>query len=103
VRSDCGTYIWVSMKLPLQCAVVSLYSAVKQRLKCNTGKLCDCLIQCLLTVVGGHHYQHLLQVHSDFPNALYYINAVDPGGSSVCSRLIAGSNRNADMEIRLLC
>jgi hypothetical protein len=32
-------------KLPLQCAVVSLYSVVKQRLKCNTGKVCNCLIQ----------------------------------------------------------
>jgi transposase len=37
--------------LPLQCAVVSLYSVVKQRLKCNTGKVCNCLIQFLLTVV----------------------------------------------------
>jgi hypothetical protein len=37
--------------MPLQCAVVSLYSAVKQRLKCNTGKVCNCLIQFLLTVV----------------------------------------------------
>jgi hypothetical protein len=44
-----GTYIWLSVsKLPLQCAVVSLYSVVKQRLKCNTGKLCNCLIQFLL-------------------------------------------------------
>jgi hypothetical protein len=52
VHSGYGTYIWLSVpKLPLQCAVVSLYSAVKQRLKCNTGKVCDCLIQGLLTVV----------------------------------------------------
>jgi hypothetical protein len=36
--------------LPLQCAV-SLYSVVKQQLKCNTGKACNCLIQFLLTVV----------------------------------------------------
>jgi hypothetical protein len=35
----------------LKCAVVSLYSVVKQRLKCNTGKVCNCLIQFLLTVV----------------------------------------------------
>jgi hypothetical protein len=35
----------------LQCAVVSLYSVVKQRLKYDTGKVCDCLIQFLLTVV----------------------------------------------------
>jgi hypothetical protein len=33
--------------LPLQCAAVSLYSVVKQRLKCNTGKVCNCLIQFL--------------------------------------------------------
>jgi hypothetical protein len=47
-----GTYIWLSVsKLPLQCAVVSLYSVVKQRLKFNTGKVCNCLIQFLLTVV----------------------------------------------------
>jgi hypothetical protein len=37
--------------LPLQCAAVSLYSVVKQRLKCNTGKVWDCLIQFLLTEV----------------------------------------------------
>jgi hypothetical protein len=35
----------------LKCAVVSLYSVVKQRLKCNTGKVCNCLIQFLLTLV----------------------------------------------------
>jgi hypothetical protein len=46
------TQIWLSVpKLPLQCAAVSLYSAVKQRLQCNTGKVWDCLIQFLLTVV----------------------------------------------------
>jgi hypothetical protein len=28
-----------------------MYSVVKQRLKCNTGKVCNCLIQFLLTVV----------------------------------------------------
>jgi hypothetical protein len=45
-------YIWLSVsKLPLQCAVVSLYTVVKQRLKCNTGKLCNCLIKFLLTMV----------------------------------------------------
>jgi hypothetical protein len=35
----------------LKCAVVSLYSVVKQRLKFNTGKVCNCLVQLLLTVV----------------------------------------------------
>jgi hypothetical protein len=33
------------------CAVVSLYSVVKQRLKRNAGKVCNCLIQFLLTMV----------------------------------------------------
>jgi hypothetical protein len=61
----------VVSKLPLKCAVVSLYSVVKQRLKCNTGKVCNCLIQFLLTMFRGHYFQHLLQVHIDFPNALY--------------------------------
>jgi hypothetical protein len=47
-----GTKIWLSeLKLPLKCAVVSLYSAIKQRLKCNTGKVCNYLIQFLLTMV----------------------------------------------------
>jgi hypothetical protein len=32
-------------------AVVSLYLVVKQRLKCNTGKGCNCLFQFLLTMV----------------------------------------------------
>jgi hypothetical protein len=36
---------------PLKCAVVWLYSVVKHRLKCNTGKACNCLIQFLLTMV----------------------------------------------------
>jgi hypothetical protein len=54
VHLSCGTYLytWLSVpKLPLQCAVVSLYSVVKQRLQCNTGKVCDCLIQFLPTAV----------------------------------------------------
>jgi hypothetical protein len=34
-----------------KCAVVSLYSVVKQQLECNTGKVCNCLIQFLLTMV----------------------------------------------------
>jgi hypothetical protein len=52
VHLGCGTQIWLSIsKLSLQCAVVSLYSVVKQRLKCNTGKVCNCLIQFLLSMV----------------------------------------------------
>jgi hypothetical protein len=37
--------------LSLKCAVVSLYLFVKQQLKCNTGKVCNCLIQFLLAMV----------------------------------------------------
>jgi hypothetical protein len=44
---------------PLECDVVSLYSVVKQRLKCKC-KVCNCLIQFLLTVSRGHHFQHPL-------------------------------------------
>jgi hypothetical protein len=56
-----GTYIWLSVsKLPLKCAVVSLYSVVKQRLKCNTGKECNCLIQVLLTLFHEKRIQRLL-------------------------------------------
>jgi hypothetical protein len=48
-----GTYIWLSVSnYPLKCAVVSLNSVVKQRLKCNTGEVCNCLIQFLLTMVN---------------------------------------------------
>jgi hypothetical protein len=34
----------------LYCGVVSLYSVVKHPSKCNTGKVCNCVIQFLLTV-----------------------------------------------------
>jgi hypothetical protein len=45
-------YICLSVsKLPPKCAVVSLYKVVKQRLKCTTGKVCNFLIQFLLTMV----------------------------------------------------
>jgi hypothetical protein len=44
--------MWLSVsKLPLKCAVVSLNSVVKQRLKCHTGKVFNCLIQFVLTMV----------------------------------------------------
>jgi hypothetical protein len=67
-----GTWNWLSVsKLMLKCAVVSLYSVVKQRLKCSTVKVCNCLIQFLLTMVLSVDFQHLLQVHSNFPKALY--------------------------------
>jgi hypothetical protein len=63
--------MWLSVsKLLLKCAVVSLYSVLKQRLKCNTSKVCNCLIQFLLTMVPSVEEHHLL-LHSDFLNALY--------------------------------
>jgi hypothetical protein len=37
--------------LPLKCAVVSLNSVVKERLNSNTDKVCNCLIQFLLTII----------------------------------------------------
>jgi hypothetical protein len=47
-----STWIWLSVsELPLKCAVVVLYSVVKQRLNCNMGKACNCLMQFLLTMV----------------------------------------------------
>jgi hypothetical protein len=57
------TYIWLPVsKLPLKCAVVSLYSVVKQRLKCNTGEVCNCLIPLLITVVLA--IEELVKSHS---------------------------------------
>jgi hypothetical protein len=40
-----------SIEVAVKCAVVSPYSVVKQRLKYNTGKVCNCLIKFLLTMV----------------------------------------------------
>jgi hypothetical protein len=39
---------YVDLVVSIEVAVVSLYSVVKQWLKCNTGKVCNCLIQVLL-------------------------------------------------------
>jgi hypothetical protein len=51
----------VSIEVAVEgCAVVSLYSVVKQRLKCNTGKVCNCLVQFLLTMVHEIRIQYLL-------------------------------------------
>jgi hypothetical protein len=94
-----GTEIWLSVaKLSLQCAVVSLYSVIKQWLKCNTGKVCNCLIQFLLTMVlsieecvflvecvfqEGSRYTNL--VHRPFPEKFPETNI--PHRNAVC-RLI---------------
>jgi hypothetical protein len=65
-----GTLIWLSvLKLLLKCDVVSLYSAVKQQLKCNTDEVCNCLIQFLCTMFLS--IEECVFVHSDFPKALY--------------------------------
>jgi hypothetical protein len=66
VHLGIGTYIWLSVsKLLLKCAVVSLYSVVKQWLKCNIGKVCNCLIRLVECVQAcldtrGHNFQNLL-------------------------------------------
>jgi hypothetical protein len=49
-ESHCALRLWtvdlvVSITLTLKCAVVSVYSVVKQQLKCNIGKAFNCLIQ----------------------------------------------------------
>jgi hypothetical protein len=67
----------VSIEVAVECAVVPLYLVVKQRLKCNTGKVCNCLMQFSFTMVLSVDFQHLLYVHSDFPNALYIRSAVN--------------------------
>jgi hypothetical protein len=41
----------VSNEVAVEVCVVSLFLVVKQRLKCNTGKVCNCLIQFLLIMV----------------------------------------------------
>jgi hypothetical protein len=41
----------VSIEVAVEVCLLSLYSVVKQRLKCNTGKVCNCLIQFLYTMI----------------------------------------------------
>jgi hypothetical protein len=50
----------VSIEVAVEIAVVSLYSVVKQRLKCNTSKVRNCLIHVLLTTVHEKQIHHLL-------------------------------------------
>jgi hypothetical protein len=63
-------HLVVSIEVAVEVCCCFTVSIVKQRLKCNTGKVCNCLIQFLLTMVRGHHLQHLLLVHNYFPNAI---------------------------------
>jgi hypothetical protein len=92
-------------KLPLKCAVVSLYSAVKQQLKCNTGKLFNCLTRVLLTVVlstdervflveyvfrEGNSYTNLVQkqfVEKFTETLLPHLNAVYRDGPRMLNEL----------------
>jgi hypothetical protein len=48
----------VSIEVAVKCAVVSLYSVVKQRLKCNTGKMCNFQIK----VEGAHHVVCMMNI-----------------------------------------
>jgi hypothetical protein len=59
----------VSIEVAVEVAVVSVYSVVKQWLKCNTVKVCNCLIQFLLTMVLSIEECGFL-VHSNFLKAL---------------------------------
>jgi hypothetical protein len=61
VHSGYGTYVdlIVSIEVAVAVCFVSLYSVVKQRLKCNTGKVCNCSIQVLLTMDLSIDFEHL--------------------------------------------
>jgi hypothetical protein len=65
-----STQIWLSVsKLLLKRAVVSQSSVVKQQMKCNTGKVCNCLIQCLLTVVVSNEECVFFLLNTSFEKA----------------------------------
>jgi hypothetical protein len=49
--------LFVSIEVAVDVAVVSLYSVVKQQLKRNTGKVCNCFIQFLLTMAHEKRIQ----------------------------------------------
>jgi hypothetical protein len=69
-----GTYICLSVsKLPLKCAVVSLYSVVKQRLKCNTGKVCNYLIQFILTIFISIEERVFISAQRLYERIVYFI------------------------------
>jgi hypothetical protein len=69
-----GTYIWLSVwNLPLKCAVDWLYSVVKRRLKCNTGKVCNCLIQFLLNMVPSIEERVFISAQRPFEHTLFQI------------------------------
>jgi hypothetical protein len=70
-----GKQIWLSVsKLLLKCDVVSLHSVVKQRLKCNNGKACNCLFQFLLTMVLSIEERVFISAQQLSKCTVYYAN-----------------------------
>jgi hypothetical protein len=53
-------------KLLLKCAVVSLYSVVKQRFKCNAGEVGKLFNSVLLTKVRGNYFQNVCKCTATF-------------------------------------
>jgi hypothetical protein len=64
-----------SIEVAVKCAVVSLDLLVKQRLKCNTGKVSNCLIQFLLTMVLSIE-ERIFLVEYGFQEGNRYIDLV---------------------------
>jgi hypothetical protein len=58
-----------ALNLPLKCAVVSLYTVFKQRLKCNTRKVCNYLIQFLLTMF--HEKEPIISAQRLFESTVF--------------------------------
>jgi hypothetical protein len=69
---------YVDLVVLLKCAVVSLYSVVQQRLKCNIGKACNCLIQFLLTMVLSIE-ERVFHVENVFREGNRYTDLTPPG------------------------
>jgi hypothetical protein len=91
VHLDSGTEIWLSvLKLSLKCAVVSLYSVVKQRLMCNTGKVCNCFSSYLIWFFQLRNVFFLL--NTSFEKLItpslarsYSTGLLSVGSSKICS------------------
>jgi hypothetical protein len=61
LESRCALRLqYIDLVVSIEVVVVSLNSVVKQQFKCNTGKVRNCLIQFLLTIVHEKLTQHLL-------------------------------------------
>jgi hypothetical protein len=62
-ESRCALRLWyVDLVVSIEVAVevCCCFTVLKQQFKCNTGKVCNCSIQFLLSLVCGHHFQQLL-------------------------------------------